>query len=156
MIEMIKRKIRAMIKQAILMSISEDTHQVGVFRYLGSDQKAVIMTPYGLYSKAPAGSFSVVFQVGGNESNQVAFVMDAKNRPSLQNGEVALFDSVNGKHIIIKANGDIEIKGNKEIVISSTGITIDGKDFMTHTHSVGTLAAAFPSGVISGTSGAVV
>jgi phage gp45-like len=154
MIEWIKKKLRAIIKQAILISLDDSgTHQVGVFRYMGNDQKAVIMTPYGLYSKAPNGSFSVVMQVGGKESNQLAFVMDAKNRPNLQDGEVALFDSVNGKHIIIKANGDIEIKGNKEIVLSSTGITIDGTDFATHTHAVGTLAA--PNGACTGITGAV-
>jgi len=157
MIEYFKKKLRAMIKQAILKSLDDSgVHQVGTFRYMGNDQKAVIMTPYGLFSKAPEGCFSVVFQVGGKESNQIAFSMDAKNRPTLEDGEVALFDTANGKHIIIKKNGDIEIKGSKEILISATGISIDGVDFMSHKHDAGLYALDIPHGVVTGTSGGVV
>lgn len=78
-----------------------------------------ILSPYGLYSLPNVGqSGQVIF----NNSTKKATLIGVDNfdaKPiDIGIGEVILFNSNGGNYILLKNNGDVEIKGNN--------ITIDG------------------------------
>lgn len=131
------------------------------------------LQPYGLTSHAEPGAQVLLLEVGGARDHVVALlVADERHRPTgLAEGEVALhgkdFVAVRAKpngdvvveggsgaaRVTVAANGDVTISGGA--VTIGPGTTIDGKDFLTHTHAAGSLLDSL-AGACSGVGGPVV
>ncbi len=125
-----KNKIFNMIKRALITLAGKDegdflTAQVS---YFGKTKQVEIMLPYGLYANPGADSIAVVFNVNGQEENQVAIPYDPYGRfKDLEPGEVAVGNIVKGSKITFKANGDIDIESAGNININSADkVNING------------------------------
>lgn len=158
--------LKAIFKIATLIS-SDDTQaiQQGIFRYMGSNPKGQLFTPYGTFGRAPDGSMVAVFSQNGNESNAIGMASDPNNRTlkGLKQGEYGIGNYTSGSYIFFPENGDMigEVKNDAvftcadtfKILIgatvfefSETGLTVDGTavdviadgiSLVNHTHSQG-------------------
>ena len=109
--------------------------------YLGKTGEAVAIFPFGLHASATVDSFALLFSVQGQPENRAAILMSG-NRPTLEPGEVALYNPTTGATIKMKTNGSIEltatnikIDGNVEITGNLTVGPL-AKDFLLHAHSI--------------------
>ena len=131
-------KLKSMIKIALLKSLTDgEVYQVGTFEYMGVEQKAVMYSPYGLYSNPPNDTPAVLMQVGGSESRQVAFISDPTQRPTQEKGDVGL--RADDMSVLLHTDGTIEIKGaTKEMVaVLHTHLT-NVESLTTHLETLGT------------------
>ncbi len=120
----ILQKIKVLFKIAKLLSVDDSGNlQQGVFSYMGTEPKGQIFIPYGLMMNAPAGSQMMVFSQNGHESNAIALASDPNNRilKDLEPGEFAVGNYLTGSYILFKANGDIEIVANGDMVETVSG-----------------------------------
>ena len=142
-------KLKSMIKIAVLKSLTDgEVHQVGTFDYMGMEQKAVMYSPYGLYSNPPDDSYAILAQVGGSESRQVAFISDPRQRPTLAKGEVGLQVDGGKMSVLLHKDGTIEIKGEtKEMVAVLSSFIDHAKDLSTNLQSAVTdlISATVPT-----------
>lgn len=104
-------------------------------------QKITLFTPYGLMSNPPVNSLAIVWTAQGQESKQIGFADDPKNRPikNLNPGEVVIGNYDSGSYIFFSKDGTIVIKGN---IRMDGGVIKGDKVFNTansdkHIHSQG-------------------
>ncbi|MGB0973160.1 MAG: phage baseplate assembly protein V, partial [Mycobacterium sp.] len=102
---------------------------------------------YGVTSHPPRESQVVVACPGGDRSTPLVLAVGGNDgRPSLEEGEVALYNSESGSRVVLLANGDIRIEaaGAKVIVDDGSGAepVIRRSEFLAHTHP----AAMGPTG----------
>ncbi len=120
--------IRNMIRQAFVSLLFGDTQPYPIIQVSanGKTAKAVRLSVYGINSLPPASAHALVFNSQGQESTKFAIINDFANRKKdLQEGEVALFNSVTGAFVFMKENGDIEIESAADITITGN-VTING------------------------------
>ena len=77
--------------------------------YLGKTSDGVIIYPYGIHGNAPIDCLALMMSVQGNADNRAAIAWDAKNRPDLEEGEVAFYHPPTKGFIIWRKNGDLDI-----------------------------------------------
>lgn len=78
--------------------------------YNGKIADFVRILPYGLSSVEPEGYFILLFNSQGQEAVKFGIPSAMKNRlKNLSQGEVAIYNSVTGHYVYIKANGTVEI-----------------------------------------------
>jgi len=114
-----------MIKVARLISV-DDT---GNLRFcmvsaLGRpDQKAQLITPYGIMSNPPTDSMAVVLAQQGQESNLLAMADDPNNRTlrDLKTGEIAIGNYITGDYIFFDENGTLNIKVSTDVIANIDG-----------------------------------
>lgn len=135
----IKCRIDNIIKTAFISKVTDDSSaypsvQVGFKEKIANVTR---LSPYGLDSNPPSGSFVLIMNAYGQESNKFAICSDALNRlKNLEEGEVAVYNTLTQSHVILKSNGDINIQANGDINITATGdVHIQGVDWLTHKHS---------------------
>lgn len=134
--------------------------------------------PFGLYSVPRAGAEVDLLEVGAARDHVIAvLVADEQHRPKgnpagetglhgegyvavrcAPSGDVTI-EGPSGVRITVNAGGDVEIDGGSVTITGSTvtigsATEIDGKDFLTHTHSAGSLVDGL-SAPVSGVSGPV-
>jgi phage gp45-like len=134
------------------------------------------MGQYGIISRPPLNSLTVLLPINGDESNVIGLtdLTDQGQMPSLEEGECAIGAYKSGSYIHFKNDGTIFIKGNivhigdtnqtgnvniagtlattgnmtsSAAVISMTA-TIGGKVFATHTHN-GVTTGSGVTGVVA-------
>lgn len=122
-------KIQNIIKSAYLSLSNSDTsyYPTAQASYKGKSANFVRLSPYGLDSNPPSGSFVLLFSSYGQESNKFGISSDmARRQSSLNEGEVALYNTKTGSSVLLKSNGEIEISGSS--------VTINGIEWGTHVH----------------------
>lgn len=106
--------------------------------YSGKVSDAVIIWPFGLFANVPADNLGIMFAVNAQAENR-AVLLTAGSRPSLAEGEVALYHPGSGSVIKMAANGDVEITAGTVKITGDAEITgalvVAGRDFATHVHS---------------------
>jgi len=115
--------------------------------YLGKQGKAIILFPYGIHANVPGDNLALAFAAQGNEDNRACIPIDAKSRPELLAGEVAIYHPVNQSIIKFSGSGDIDITTNGSVTITGNvsitgdlsiagGVTNNGSDIgETHGHT---------------------
>lgn len=98
---------------------------------------------YGFTSVPPGGSEGVALSVNGNRDHVIVINIDNRQfrLKNLAKGEVALYND-QGAHIILKANGNIELKCNTfkidatevEFVQQNTTLNTIKSTYNSHTH----------------------
>ena len=77
------------------------------------------MQLYGITSYPLKGADAVLLAVGGVRQHSVVLIDDRRHRPTgLSEGEVCIYSS-HGQRIILKANGEIDVMGDKINLISN-------------------------------------
>lgn len=131
------RKLQNLIKSAYVSLTNGDTSSYPTSQagYKGKVANFVRLSPYGLDSNPPQGSFVLLFSAYGQESNKFGISSDMIGRRSgLQEGEVAIYNTKTGASILLKSNGEIEISASS-VKIESSKVTIDGIRWQTHVHT---------------------
>lgn len=137
------------------------------------------LQPFGLYSVPRAGAEVLLLEVGASRDHVVAaLVADEQHRPKdAAPGETGLhgegyvavrcapggdvtIEGPSGVVVRVTAGGDVEIEGGSVTITGSTvtigsATEIDGKDFLSHTHTAGSLLDGL-SAPCTGVSGPVV
>lgn len=110
-------KIRNLIKRCALSKIDDSqSYQTAQVTYFDKIVDIETINPYGICSKAPAGSLGLMFSVMGQEENRAAIFNDQTNRfKDLQEGELVVGNYSTKSKIKFCANGDIEIFTNADI-----------------------------------------
>lgn len=155
------KKFLNMIRWARITKAGENGQQFYTqqMEYQGKTVNGVIIFPYGTHANVPADNLALMMAIQGNPDNRAAVAWDAKNRPNLEEGEVAVYSPVSDSYIIMRTNGDIDIKagtvtidGNLTVTGATTlsdTVTSNGKDISdTHIHSGSPTA---PLGAVSDT-----
>lgn len=118
----VKQKIKSLVRSAIFKALAPDgSHQIGDFTFLGVEQRGVIYSPYGLYSKPESNSFAVLLQSGAKEDSIIALVWNPKDKPNLENGDVALHTPKGNMSLILHKNGKLEINGASDDMVNLIG-----------------------------------
>ena len=158
------KKFYQKIKQAFSSAPGSDSdiYPKGQAGYSGKVTEFNRLLPYGLASLEPAGYFVLLLNSQGQEAVKFGIPSAMQNRlKGLSEGEVALFNSVTGVYVFIKADGtveinadtlidgdlevtgDVQIDGNLNvngtitapIIQAATSMSVNGKDLEAHTHS---------------------
>ncbi len=112
MIALIKRVIRqelSPILMGAILSNESDTRST-IQRYPNEGPRANIRSvqPFGLASKAPAGTQAFIVPAGFDQTNQnILGHFDEAHKPNLADGEVALYDAYG--HVLYLSNGKIQL-----------------------------------------------
>jgi phage gp45-like len=94
--------------------------------------------PYGFAAKAPAGTMTLLFAVGGNEANLAGIQYSQQERfKGLKDGEVVVGSPSSGSYVKFLANGDIQIESKGKLIINvadefnikANKINIETQDF---------------------------
>lgn len=88
---------------------SEDIEQL--FPGMATITSRPVMHPYGISSRAPKGTISVVGRQGEHYGNRLVLGHRDKNRPEVQEGEVFLYNEHGGIIRLKKEGLDIERNG---------------------------------------------
>ena len=109
-------KIRSIVRTAVLKAIfSNGYHQTCDVSYLGAKQKAVVYSPFGLYSYPENNCFVALLQVQGREDSLIAMPFDPSQRPDMSKGDTGL---ATGKiSLMLHKNGTIEINGASDDMV---------------------------------------
>jgi len=103
----------------------------------GKKQKALLLNPYGITSNPKDDNLAVIMQQDGHEDSLMAIVIDAKNRDTLEKGEVSfgipskktrIFFNVDDEIIIFNDDNEIKLDKNGKLTatINSTFKIEDG------------------------------
>jgi phage gp45-like len=117
--------------------------------YMGKPDRAVNLTPYGVYSRAPDGAINVVLPI--NEGGDTKYAIGQKYADrfkDLEKGEVAIGNVETGKFIFFKSDGsivahdftvegDLNVTGDANITgeLTAADAILGGIRFTTHFHS---------------------
>lgn len=136
------------IKQAFSSNPGDDSDNYprGEVGYNKKVSSFVRILPYGLSSLEPQGSFVLLFNNQGQESNKLGIPSAMMDRlKNLSQGEVAIYNSITGHYVYIKADGSIELNTDTKIDgdLQVTGnvqidgnLNVDGNTTMTGTLGV--------------------
>lgn len=97
-IRLIKQTVRLELAQTLLglTTKTQDSYRASVQRFATDTEinNLRVIRPYGMASRAPAGTGTVVHPVNGDPSHLLSLGdFDSTGRPSLNNGESALYDA---------------------------------------------------------------
>lgn len=111
-------------------TVEAETHE-GVLR-----SQVEILQPFGIASRPPAGAFTVVLAVGGDQGDLVALPLSCPSSRfgGLQEGETVVYDAAgnrlhfrNGGLVELKAANGITVQvGGTVMEVSESGIAITG------------------------------
>lgn len=125
-------KLLQKIKQAFSCcpGTDQDEYPKGQCGYNGKTSYFVRLLPYGLASLEPQGAFVLLLNSQGQESTKFGIPSAmALRKKGLQQGEVAIYNSVTGVWVFLKADGTVEVNADTKIIgdLHVTGNTqIDG------------------------------
>ena len=127
----LRRRVELMIGRAVLRVIDDSTplQTVQVEALPGEViDGAEKFGMYGFTSHPLPGADALVLSVGGIRQHPVILVDDRRHRmKNLDEGEVALYTNNDDQHILLKADGSIELKaGSSTLTMSSSGIALNG------------------------------
>lgn len=100
--------------------------------YSGKVGDAAVVMPYGLHANLPVDALTLMFSVNDEPDNRAIIGYDAKNRPTLEEGEVAFYHPPTDSFIIFRASGDLDIQAGTEgganvnIICTDANITASG------------------------------
>lgn len=111
-IGLIRRVIRQELSPILMGSIvsNESDTRSTIKRYPNESPRDDIRSvqPFGLASKAPAGTQAFIVPAGFDRTNQnIIGHFDETNKPALNDGEVALYDAYG--HVLYLSNGKIQL-----------------------------------------------
>lgn len=141
-----KCKIINSIKTGYISRVTDDssTYPAIQVKYKGKTGNATRISPYGLDSNPPNGSFVLIQNAWGQESNKFAVCADFIHRyKNLEEGEVAVYNTLTQSYVILKANGNIDVQANGDININANGnvnitasgnVNIQGINWLNHGH----------------------
>lgn len=131
------RKFYNIIKSAYVSLTNDDTstYPTAQAAYKGKVANFVRLSPYGLDSNPPQGSFVLLLSSYGQESNKLGISSDMTRRQdSLKEGEVALYNTKTQAFVLLKQDGSIAISA-QNVTINSPVVEIDGVTWDTHVHT---------------------
>lgn len=97
----------ARITKAAITGQQFATQQVS---YLGKTADAFMVFPYGVHANVTPDSLALMFAIQDHAANRAAIAWDAKKRPKLAEGEVALYHPPTDAFIIWRQSGDLDIE----------------------------------------------
>jgi len=157
MFSRLKRKIKNLIKTAILNSIDEkDVYQILNSRGLDNEQTAVLYNPYGIHSYPVKNSLVTLLNLNGKETSKIGLCWNPKSRPEgLKEGEIYFHNEKTESHIYIKDNGDIvaEAPGTKtsKITLTQSGSVEIDSDSLSVTGDLTVEGTSTLGGIVFGT-----
>ena len=132
----LRRRVQLTIGRAVLTVVNDSTplQTVQVEALAGEIiDGAERFQMYGITSHPRPGADALVLSVGGIRQHPVILIDDRRHRmKDLEEGEVALYTDNDDQHILLKADGSMELKaggdtielGNGKIVLRSGGDTL--------------------------------
>lgn len=119
------KKLKSLIKSARVVS-SDDTGEYPVIEvtYFGFFRSRILlMSPYGIWGRAPDGSLATVFNINAVESNQGAVANDYPGRPvkGKAAGEVVVGNSLTKAHILFREDGGMDIRAFGSVDLVADG-----------------------------------
>jgi phage baseplate assembly protein V len=156
-VEPIKRSVQLMIGRAILATVSDSKgiQEVKLTILAGEVKEMERFQNYGFSSNPLPGAEALSVFVSGDREHGICLAIDDRRYrlKSLPNGAVGLYDAI-GSTIILKNDGEVEIKGTTKTIVDSPAIELGstaleailkGETFQTffnaHTH-IGNLGVA--------------
>ena len=141
-VEMIRQIIRqelAPILMGVVVS-NESEARSTIKRFPNESPRKNIRSvlPYGLATKAPAGTQAFIIPAGGDQTNQNLVGHFDEKRPPVADGEVALYDAYG--HVLYLSNGKIQLgseASDENMVLGKVLKTFLSEllqDIATHTH----------------------
>ena len=139
-------------------AVAGEQYQTQQVTYLGKVADAAILQPYGLHANLPPDVLTLIVSNQGQADNRVALGCLLKQRPDLNEGEVAFYHPLIPDLIIkLEADGAMLIKSNNKInieapeteftgVVKANGKVIDD----THSHTQGNDSDGNSQATISG------
>jgi len=110
--------------------------------YMDKVGTAFTMMPYGLHANIPENYLGIIFQIGAQENNRIAFPLSSKERiRDLKPGEIVLYHPEKKTFIHLKENGDIDVDTQSNVNIKSPIINLDGDVTITGKCDIGGDAA---------------
>lgn len=114
MLAPVQRRVRLMVARGVIKLVDDSKKLQSVQVAMRADElrdDAEHFQHYGYSSVPQAGSEAIVLLVGGNSDHPVVISIDDRRyRPKdLSEGEVCLYTLANGKRVLCKADGKIEI-----------------------------------------------
>lgn len=97
--------------------------------FLDQTKEIPQIAPYGFFSMPPIESVWTVFSLLDTDDILVGVGNDYRNGPTgLKAGEIAVYNTLTKASHIFKANGDVEVFTDKELIINATNkVTINTK-----------------------------
>lgn len=176
LVERVSNALGRLVMRGIISSVDDTTgpyQRLSVHALAGEFRENVHhLQPYGLSSKPNAGSQVLLLSVGGAPDHLVGLVAsDEDSRPTITIAGTVILHGEGYTAVRCKPNGDVQIEGGGGSVVLTVdasgdltidagnvtigdNVTIDGKDFLTHTHPAGTLLDSV-AGACSGATGGV-
>jgi phage baseplate assembly protein gpV len=92
--------------------------------YLGKDADCLMLFPYGFYAVLTTDALVAMLAMHGQEENRAGLGYTPQTRPSLAEGEVAVYHPTTGTMIKLQADGDVLVSAPN---VRFTGnVDIDG------------------------------
>lgn len=106
-----KNKILNMIKQGWVSLITDDSNPYPQAQATVNKRptKFIRLSTYGVFGNPPKDSHVVLFSSQGNESNKFGIINDFLRRKKVKEGECGLLNTLTGKYLYLKENGNLEI-----------------------------------------------
>ena len=126
--EKVLNKFLQIIRQAYSSVVSPDTSEYpqGQVTSNGKATKITRLSTYGIIANPPLDSHVLMFQNQGQESTKFGIYNDFLNRKkNLAEGECALYNTLTGAIVYMKADGSIAIESDTSIDAQAPVINID-------------------------------
>lgn len=86
--------------------------------YQGGSSETTTLFPYGMYANVSNDVLALMFFYGGNAENRIAIPGSFEVRPTLEQGEIAIYRPDGDALIKFTNAGDIEISTSKNVTVS--------------------------------------
>jgi len=126
----IMNKLKNIIKLGVLKTLTDEkTYQIAKSSYMGVEQKGILYNPFGFYSKPKKGALCGIFNVGSTESSQIVITWNPKKRPTIADGESAVWNEKSEAGVYLRNDGSIEFDNkHRKVVVFEDSISIENKD----------------------------
>ncbi len=120
-------KFLQIIRQAFYSVVSSDTSEYPQAQVTSNGKATNItkLSTYGVCANPPKGSHVLMFQNQGQESTKFGIFNDFINRKrGLKEGEVALFNTLTGAMVFMKADGSIAIESDLAVDVQAPMVNV--------------------------------
>ncbi len=107
----VSRRVDSLVERVLLRSNSVGESDERSATTDDADEDTLeVLEQYGFASSIPAGALGIAIAVGADPDHRVVLGFESiSGRPATGDGEVAVW-AKSGAHVILKANGDIELR----------------------------------------------
>lgn len=129
MFEELWMALRGLVVRAVVRASNDvrNVQTVDITTHEGINRDGIpVLQPYGLATRAPTGSTTIVLMVGGDQGNGVALPAGAPHARfgNLAEGEVVLYNA-GGTRIALR-DGVVEIHADGQVLVKADELRVEG------------------------------